>query len=461
MKKYDVIIVGAGCAGIFAAYEIVKNSNLKVLMIEKGNSIEKRVCPKRKTGICVNCNPCNITTGFSGAGAFSDGKLTLSPDVGGNLPIYLGEEKTQELIDYVDSIYLSFGADNKIYGNDDMDTIKKIQLDAIKNDLKLIVYPLRHLGTEKSYKIYSKIEDYLKEKGVDFMFKTMVDDLVIEKNTIKGVIANGKIIEGKHVILSVGREGSEWLKNMCDKHGIESVPSVVDIGVRIEVKNEVMEKINKHLYEGKFIYNAPTFDDTVRTFCQNPSGEVTIERYEDDLITVNGHSYKESKSNNTNLALLVSKNFTQPFKDSIGYAKSIAKLANKLADGSVLVQRYGDFKRGRRTTPERLKRGNIVPTLKDAVPGDLSLVLPYRIIKSIEEMIEALNGVVPGFNSSETLLYGVECKFYNNRVVVSNNFETNFKNLYALGDGAGITRGIIQANSNGVHVGRYIVKGEK
>lgn len=461
MKKYDVIIVGAGCAGIFAAYEIVKNSNLKVLMIEKGNSIEKRVCPKRKTGICVNCNPCNITTGFSGAGAFSDGKLTLSPDVGGNLPIYLGEEKTQELIDYVDSIYLSFGADNKIYGNDDMDAIKKIQLDAIKNDLKLIVYPLRHLGTEKSYKIYSKIEDYLKEKGVDFMFKTMVDDLVIEKNTIKGVIANGKIIEGKHVILSVGREGSEWLKNMCDKHGIESVPSVVDIGVRIEVKNEVMEKINKHLYEGKFIYNAPTFDDTVRTFCQNPSGEVTIERYEDDLITVNGHSYKESKSNNTNLALLVSKNFTQPFKDSIGYAKSIAKLANKLADGSVLVQRYGDFKRGRRTTPERLKRGNIVPTLKDAVPGDLSLVLPYRIIKSIEEMIEALNGVVPGFNSSETLLYGVECKFYNNRVVVSNNFETNFKNLYALGDGAGITRGIIQANSNGVHVGRYIVKGEK
>lgn len=461
MKKYDVIIVGAGCAGIFAAYEIVQNSNLKVLMIEKGNSIKKRICPKRKTGKCVDCNPCNITTGFSGAGAFSDGKLTLSPDVGGTLPNYLGYDKTQELIDYVDSVYLSFGADNKIYGNDHMDEIKKIELDAIKNDLKLIIYPLRHLGTEKSYEIYSKIEDYLKAKGVDFMFKTMVDDLIIEQNQVKGVVTKESIFEAKHVILSVGREGSEWLKNMCDKHNINSVPSVVDLGVRVEVKNEVMENINKYLYEGKFIYNAPTFDDTVRTFCQNPSGEVTIERYEDGLITVNGHSYKDAKSKNTNLALLVSKSFTQPFKDSIGYAKSIARLANKLADGSVLVQRYGDLKRGRRTTEERLQRGNIVPTLKDAVPGDLSLVLPYRIIKSIEEMIEALNGVAPGFNSSETLLYGVEVKFYNNKVIVDENFQTNFKNLYALGDGAGITRGIIQANSNGVHVGRNIVKEAK
>lgn len=460
MKNYDVIIVGAGCAGIFAAYEIVKNSNLKILMVEKGNSIKKRICPKRKTGICVNCNPCNITTGFSGAGAFSDGKLTLSPDVGGTLPSYLGYDKTKELIDYVDSVYLSFGADNKIYGNENMDEIKKIELDAIKNDLKLIIYPLRHLGTEKSYEIYSKIEDYLVEKGVDFKFKTMVDDLIIEDEKIKGIITKDGVIEAKYVILSVGREGSEWLKNMCDKHNILSEPSVVDIGVRVEVRNEVMENINKHLYEGKFIYNSKTFDDTVRTFCQNPSGEVTIERYEDDLITVNGHSYKEAKTNNTNLALLVSKSFTQPFKDSIGYAKSIARLANKLADGKVLVQRYGDLKKGRRTTEERLKRGNIIPTLKDAVPGDLSLVLPYRIVKDLEEMIEALNGVAPGFNSSETLLYGVECKFYNNKVLVNDTFETNYKNLYALGDGAGITRGIIQANSNGVFVGRKIVKEE-
>ncbi len=461
MKKYDVVIVGAGCSGIFTALEIVRNSKLKVLMIEKGNSIKNRICPKRKTGVCVNCNPCNITTGFSGAGAFSDGKLTLSPDVGGNLKEYLGYKKTQELIDYVDSIYLSFGADDKIYGNEHMDKIKEIELDAIKNDLKLIIYPLRHLGTDQSYEIYSKIEDYLIKKGVDFKFRTMVDDLVIENNTIKGVITNGELIEAKHVVLSVGREGSEWLRDICHKHNIESVPAVVDIGVRVEVRNEVMANINKYLYEGKFIYNSKTFDDTVRTFCQNPSGEVVIERYEDNLITVNGHSYKDSTSDNTNLALLVSKTFTQPFKDSIGYAKSIARLANMLADGKVLVQRYGDLKRGRRTTEERLLRGNIVPTLKDAVPGDLSLVLPYRIIRSIEEMIEALNGVAPGFNSAETLLYGVECKFYNNKVIVNEKFETNFKNLYALGDGAGITRGIIQSNSNGVFVGRCIVEEEK
>ncbi|MDD2625441.1 MAG: NAD(P)/FAD-dependent oxidoreductase [Tenericutes bacterium] len=461
MQKYDVVIVGAGCSGIFTALEIVKNSNLKVLMIEKGNSIKKRVCPKRTTGKCMNCNPCNITTGFSGAGAFSDGKLTLSPDVGGNLKNYLGYEKTQELIDYVDSVYLSFGADDKIYGNDHIDKIKEIEVEAIKNNLKLIVYPLRHLGTDQSYEIYSKIEEYLKEKGVDFKFRTMVEDLIIENNVVKGVKTKDETIKAKYVVLSVGREGSEWLRNICHNHNIEAIPSVVDIGVRVEVRNEVMENINKYLYEGKFIYNSKTFDDTVRTFCQNPSGEVVIERYEDNLITVNGHSYKDSKTNNTNLALLVSKTFTQPFKDSIGYAKSIAKLANMLADGKVLVQRYGDLKRGRRTTEERLMRGNIVPTLKDAVPGDLSLVLPYRIIKSIEEMIEALNGVAPGFNSAETLLYGVECKFYNNKVIVDSNFQTNLKNLYALGDGAGITRGIIQSNSNGVYVGRHIVEEEK
>jgi uncharacterized FAD-dependent dehydrogenase len=461
VQKYDVVIVGAGCSGIFTALEIVKNSNLKVLMIEKGNSIKKRVCPKRTTGKCMNCNPCNITTGFSGAGAFSDGKLTLSPDVGGNLKNYLGYEKTQELIDYVDSVYLSFGADDKIYGNDHIDKIKEIEVEAIKNNLKLIVYPLRHLGTDQSYEIYSKIEEYLKEKGVDFKFRTMVEDLIIENNVVKGVKTKDETIKAKYVVLSVGREGSEWLRNICHNHNIEAIPSVVDIGVRVEVRNEVMENINKYLYEGKFIYNSKTFDDTVRTFCQNPSGEVVIERYEDNLITVNGHSYKDSKTNNTNLALLVSKTFTQPFKDSIGYAKSIAKLANMLADGKVLVQRYGDLKRGRRTTEERLMRGNIVPTLKDAVPGDLSLVLPYRIIKSIEEMIEALNGVAPGFNSAETLLYGVECKFYNNKVIVDSNFQTNLKNLYALGDGAGITRGIIQSNSNGVYVGRHIVEEEK
>ncbi len=456
MNKYDVIIVGAGCSGIFAAYELINKSNKKVLMIEKGNSIKKRVCPKRKTNICVNCNPCNITTGFSGAGAFSDGKISLSPEVGGNLPEYIGYDKTQELIDYIDSIYLSFGADKKIYGLDNNDKIKELKSKAIINNLKLIACPVRHLGTEESYKIYTKIEEYLENKGVDLKFNTQVDDILIEENNIKGVLVGNEKIYADNVILSVGREGSEWLRDICNKNNIISEPSTVDIGVRVEVRNEVMEDINKYLYEGKFLYNSKTFDDKVRTFCQNPSGEVSIERY-DDLITVNGHSYKNSKTENTNVALLVSKHFTQPFKDSIGYAKSIAKLANMLGDGKIIVQRYEDFKRGRRTTHDRLYRGNIMPTLKDAEPGDLALVLPYRIIKDIEEMIEALNGVAPGFSSSETLLYGVECKLYNNKVKVNNNFETDVKGLFAIGDGAGITRGIAQANSNGVYVANYII----
>lgn len=457
MNKYDLIIVGAGCSGIFAALEIVKNSKKKILMIEKGNSIDKRFCPKRTNNKCSNCKPCNITTGFSGAGAFSDGKITLSPEVGGYLPEYIGYEKTQELINYVDSVYLSFGADKKVYGIDNLDKIKEIRTKAINNNLKLISCPIRHLGTEESYNIFTKIQEHLMEKGVEFRFKTIVNDIIIENNCVKGVITSDSKYYADDVILSVGREGSEWLKKVCDKHDVINEPSIVDIGVRVEVRNEVMEDINKYLYEGKFIYNTKTFDDKVRTFCQNPSGEVTIERYDDNLITVNGHSYKNAFTDNTNLALLVSKHFTQPFKDSIGYAKSIAKLANMLADGKILVQRYEDFKRGRRTTYDRLYRGNIVPTLKDAVPGDLSLVLPYRIIKDIEEMIEAMNGVAPGFNSSETLLYGVECKFYNNKVKVDEHFETNIKGLFAIGDGAGITRGIAQANSNGVYVANYIL----
>lgn len=456
MNKYDVIIVGAGCSGIFAAYELANKSNMKILMIEKGNSIKKRICPKRTSNKCVHCNPCNITTGFSGAGAFSDGKISLTPEVGGNLPEYIGYDKTQELINYIDSIYLSFGADKKIHGIDNSDKIKELKNKAIINNLKLITCPVRHLGTEESYKIYSKIEEHLEEKGVAFRFNTQVDDIIIEENNIKGVIIGNESIYADNVILSVGREGSEWLRNLCNKHNIVSEPSTVDIGVRVEVKNEVMEEVNNYLYEGKFLYNTKTFDDKVRTFCQNPSGEVSIERY-DDLITVNGHSYKNKKTDNTNVALLVSKHFTQPFKDSIGYAKSIARLANMLGDGKIIVQRYEDFKRGRRTTREKLFRGNIVPTLKDAEPGDLALVLPYRLLKDIEEMIEALNGVAPGFSSSETLLYGVECKFYNNKVKVNNNFETEVKGLFAIGDGAGITRGIAQANSNGVYVANYIM----
>jgi uncharacterized FAD-dependent dehydrogenase len=456
-QKYDVIIVGAGCSGAFTAFELMRqNKDLKVLVFEKGQAIEKRICPKRITNKCVDCKPyCHITTGFSGAGAYSDGKLSLSPDVGGNLPEYIGYEKTKELNNYVDEIYLGFGADKSVYGLNGMDRIDEIRTKAIRSNLKLVACPIRHLGTEESYNIYSKIQKHLIEMGVEIKFGNPVKDIIIEDGVVVGVEAD-KLYYAENVVIAIGREGSEWLKDICYKHNIDSVPSTVDIGVRVEVRNEVMKEINENLYEGKFIFRTPTFDDQVRTFCQNPSGIVSVEKYEDGLAVANGHSYKHLKTENTNLAILVSKNFTQPFKDSIGYGKSIARLANMIADDRVIVQRYGDYKRGRRTTSERLYRNNIIPTLKDAVPGDLSLVLPYRIMKSIEEMIEALNGVASGINSEETLLYGVECKFYSNKVKVNHKFETNIKNLYVSGDGASITRGIMQANVNGVCVARNI-----
>jgi len=456
-NKYDVIITGAGCSGAFVALELVKqNSNKKILILEKGSSITKRICPKRTANKCLNCTPfCHITTGFSGAGAFSDGKLSLSPSVGGDLPKYIGYSRVKELIEYVDNIYLSFGADVNIYGAEKGEKFQELMTKAIRCNLKLVHCPIRHLGTEKSYEIFTKIEKYLVDNGVDLIFNSPVKDLIIKDKKIKGVIADKEYM-ADNVVAAVGREGSEWLKNMCHLHNIISEPSTVDVGVRLEVRNEIMQDINETLYEGKFIYRTTTFDDQVRTFCQNPSGMVSIEKYDDGVAVANGHSYKDIKTENTNLAILVSKNFTHPFTDSIGYGKRIASLANMLSGGKVIVQRYGDFKRGRRTSENRMCRDNIIPTLVDAVPGDLSLVLPYRIMKSIEEMIEALNGVAKGINSEESLLYGAECKFYSNLVKVTNEFETNIKGLYAIGDGAGITRGIIQSNASGVYLARVI-----
>lgn len=460
--KYDVIIIGAGPGGIFCAYELMKKrSDLKVLMIEKGRSIEKRNCPKRITKQCVGCNPCSITTGFAGAGAFSDGKLSLSPDVGGNLPGILGYDKTVELIKESDDIYLKFGADENVYGLEKEKEIREIRRKAINANLKLVECPIRHLGTEEGYKIYARLQKHLEENNVAIMFQTRVEEIMIENNRALGVITDrGDSIYADQIVSAVGREGADWFSGVCEAHKIETTVGTVDIGVRVEVRDEVMQSLNDNLYEAKLIYYTPTFDDKVRTFCTNPSGEVATEYYDNGLAVVNGHAYKskEHKTDNTNFALLVSKNFTKPFRTPIEYGKQIAQLSNMLCGGKILVQTFGDFKRGRRTTEERLCRNNLVPTLKDAVPGDLSLVFPHRIMVDIEEMIMALDKVTPGIAAEETLLYGVEVKFYSNKVVINKDFETSVEGLRAIGDGAGVTRGLQQASANGISVARSILK---
>ena len=461
-KQADVIIIGAGPGGIFCAYELKnKRPDLEIIMIEKGRSIEKRECPKRKTKQCIGCRPCSITTGFAGAGAFSDGKLSLSPDVGGNLPEILGYDETIKLIKESDDIYLKFGADTSVYGIDKEKEIREIRRKAINANLKLVECPIRHLGTEEGYKIYAKLQKHLEEAGVELHFNTMVEEILIEDGAAVGVRTDkGDTYYAKEIVSAVGREGADWFSDKCEEIGIETTPGTVDIGVRVEVRDEVMQTLNENLYEAKLIYYTPTFDDKVRTFCTNPSGEVATEYYEGGLAVVNGHAYKskEFKTNNTNFAILVSKNFTKPFKTPIEYGKKIAELSNMLCGGKILVQTFGDFRRGRRTTEERLCRNNLIPTLKDAVPGDLSLVFPHRIMVDIEEMLLALDKVTPGIASEETLLYGVEVKFYSNKVIVNSDFETSIKGLRAIGDGAGVTRGLQQASANGLSAARSILK---
>jgi uncharacterized FAD-dependent dehydrogenase len=460
--NYDLIIVGAGPAGIFTAMEYLKlNPGKNVLILEKGRRIEERYCPKRSSQKCNSCSPCNITSGFSGAGAFSDGKLILSPEIGGVLSEYMPLERLENLIKYVDDIYLSCGADSALYGVNVGDSINEMKQKAIRGNLKFILSPIRHLGTDRSHKIYALIQQNLIDLGVEMKFNCDVKDLIVEEGAVRGVMADRDYFSDR-VVITVGREGSGWLKGVCERHGIETRIGGVDIGVRVEVSNEIMREANETIYETKLIYYTPTFDDRVRTFCQNPSGHVATEYYDNTLAVVNGHSYKseEYRTDNTNFAILVSSYFTDPFREPIEYGKYIARLGNLLSGNKIIVQRFGDFKRGRRTTNERLYRSELKPTLKDAVPGDLSLVLPYRILLDIKEMIEALDNIFPGLASDETLLYGVEVKFYSNIIKLDRNFETRIKGLYAGGDGAGITRGLVQASINGVLIGRALAAHE-
>ncbi len=463
--KYDLIIVGAGPSGIFTALESIRRDEKKsILLIEKGNAIEKRRCPKEKTKECVSCKPyCHITTGFSGAGAFSDGKLSLSPEVGGDLPELIGYEFTKELIDYTDNIYLEFGADTKVEGVDSKEEVKEIRRKAIEAGLKLVDCPIRHLGTEKAQEIYQRIENYLIDMGVEIRFGTQAKDIVIEDGEIKGVVLTDSLKHEKEetvysdkVVICAGRKGADWLKDLCVKHEIIHRAGTVDIGVRVEVRNEIMERVNNILYESKLIGYPLPFRDKVRTFCQNPGGFVSQENYDDNLAVVNGHSYKDKKSNNTNLAILCSHNFSHPFNEPIKYGKKVSELLNMLGDGKILVQRYGDILDGKRTWQKELSRSNVVPTLVDAVAGDITSAMPYRTMTNILNFIEALNTVVPGFAGTETLLYGPEVKFYSNKVDIDENFETSIKNLYCLGDASGWTRGLMMASLMGVRMGQIL-----
>ena len=471
MNKYNVIIVGAGPAGIFTAVQLVKNNYQgSILMIEKGKDILNRRCPKHKLGYCTKCEPCAITTGFSGAGAFSDGKLSLSPEVGGDLPELIGYDTVEELIKYTDDIYIEFGADERIEGLGSNEAIQEIRKRAIHADLKLVDCPIRHLGTEKAQEVYGRLQSYLIENGVEIRFNTSVENIgtydqdagAVDYCTGVWVRPNNKVnpefIHGDHIIIAAGRRGAEWLFNVCNNHNIDHLPGTVDIGVRVECRNEIMEEINKALYEGKLIGYPKPFKNKVRTFCQNPGGVVSEERYDEGLSTVNGHSYKETKTNNTNFSILCSHNFSVPFDDPIAYAKMVGKLTNMLADNHILVQRFGDILEGKRTWQKELNRGNLTPTLPDAVAGDITAAIPYRTMTNIIEFIFMLDKVVPGIANKETLLYAPELKFYSNKVTLDKNLNTSMKNLYCLGDSSGWTRGLMMASVMGVYMANKLLE---
>ena len=460
--KYDPLIVGAGPAGIFTAIGMLRRgSKKKILIVEKGKAVEKRSCPKAKTGHCMNCKPyCHITTGFSGAGAFSDGKLSLSASVGGDLPNLVGEDLVQKTIDYTDKIYLEFGADENIEGLNNDEEVKEIRRNAIRAGLRLVDCPIRHLGTEKNHEIYYAIEQYLLNNGVEILFGCECSNIILKDGKCLGIVAmiNGNETEilADNTVIAAGRRGADWLEKICAAYNIAHQPGTVDIGVRVEVRNEVMETVNKVLYESKLIGYPRPFKNKVRTFCQNPGGFVSQENYDNDLAVVNGHSYKDFKSSNTNVAILCSHNFNQPFNQPIAYAQKIGELSNMLGAGHILVQRYGDILDGKRTWAKELAQSNVKPTLPDAVAGDITAAIPYRTMTNIINFIEAVDQVVPGFASYETLLYSPELKFYSNRIRMDEDFNTNVEGLHCLGDSSGWTRGLMMASVMGVLMGRKL-----
>ncbi len=464
--KYDVLIIGAGPGGIFTAYELIKKSGMKVAVFDAGHSLEKRKCPIDGDRIksCVNCSTCSIMQGFGGAGAFSDGKYNITNDFGGTLYEHIGRKKALELMHYVDEINLSHGGEGtKLYSTSGTAFKKK----CMQNKLHLLDASVRHLGTDINYVVLKNLYAEMKD-SVDFFFDTRVERIEVLEGEDAGfrLFLEGEDLssfpegyaEGNKCVISVGRSGSKWMESVCNDLNIKTLSNRVDIGVRVELPAEIFSDITDELYEGKIVYRTEMYEDKVRTFCMNPHGIVVSENT-NGIVTVNGHSFEDEskKTDNTNFALLVAKHFTAPFKDSNGYGESIARLSNMLG-GGVIVQRLGDLVRGRRTNQKRLDESFVRPTLK-ATPGDLSLVLPKRILDSIIEMLHALDKVAPGTANEDTLIYGVEVKFYNMEVVLDENLETEYKDLYVIGDGSGVTHSLSHASASGVFVADRILSG--
>jgi uncharacterized protein len=454
-KEFDVVVIGAGPAGIFAALELSQDPDLRIAILDKGRDIERRHCPIREgSDRCQHCQPCAILNGWGGAGAFSDGKLTLSPAVGGHLAEILGEAQAVKMIRQVDRVYRDYGAPETVHGtyNDEIEALDKR---ASLAGMRFISVPIRHMGTERCVDIMKGMRDTLQERGVTIYTRTAAEHILTDNGTVAGVQTDDdRYLYAEAVVVAPGREGASWLESEAKALDLSMARNPVDLGVRVELPAPVLEPITDLVYESKFIYYSRAFDDQIRTFCMCPHGEVSTE-FAGDVMTVNGHSFADHKTRNTNFALLVSKNFTEPFDNPIAYGKSIARLANLLS-GGIMVQRLGDLESGRRSTPERLSRSVVKPTLPSATPGDLNLVLPYRYVTDILEMLHALDELAPGVASRHTLLYGVEVKFYSNRLKLSAELETEVENLFACGDGAGVTRGLIQASSAGVIAARAI-----